>query len=112
MKIIEDYIDEKFQPLLNKSNVIKSFLSNNKKLIDSLYSEILKNIEIGNLKFLIELNETVDMNIVNVIINKMNNNGWKCEYGHGDYKTSPYITFTFIDLSNPNAQMVHDYYNK
>lgn len=112
MKIIENYIDEKFQPLLNKNNVIEKFLSKNKKLIDSLYSGIFKNIENGNLKFLIELNETVDMNIVNAIINKMNTNGWKCEYGHGDYKTSPYIKFTFIDLSNPDSQMIYDYYNK
>lgn len=112
MKIIENYIDEKFQPLSNKNNVIEKFLSKNKKLIDSLYSEIFKNIENGNLKFLIELNETVDMNIVNTIINKMNTNEWKCEYVRGDYKTSPYITFTFIDLSNPDSQMVYDYYNK
>lgn len=46
----------------------------------------------------------------------MNSHGWRCEYYSGccsgDYKPKPYIKFTFIDLEKPDAQTVHDYYNK
>ncbi|MCA9495825.1 MAG: hypothetical protein KC589_02695 [Nanoarchaeota archaeon] len=112
MKAIEDYINEKFEPILNKNNVVKMFLSKNKNIIDSLYSQIFKNIECGNLQFTIVMNATIDMNIVNIIISKMNNNGWVCKYNRGDYKTEPSIEFTFSELNIENAKMVHDYYNK
>lgn len=52
------------------------------------------------------------MDIINIIMGKMNNNGWRCIYNSGDYRTEPSIKFTFIEFSNPDAQMVHDYYNK
>lgn len=109
MKDIEDYIDKKFQFVLNKRIVIENFLARNKKLIDSLHSQILKNIENGNLQFTIDLNAMTDMNIVNIIINKMNNNGWRCIYNSGDYRTEPSIKFTFIELNTIDA---NDYYNK
>lgn len=109
MKDIENYIDTKFKPILNKTTVIENLLSKNKKIIDSLYNEIFKNIENGNLQLTIDLNAMTDMNIVNIIINKMNNNGWKCEYNHGDYRTEPSIKFTFTELNTIDA---NNYYNK
>ncbi len=116
MKTIEDYITEKIQLLLNKKYVNEQIFLKNKKIIDSLYNEILKNIESGNSQFIIDLDETTDINIINIIRSQMNSHGWRCEYYSGccsgDYKPKPYIKFTFIDLEKPDAQTVHDYYNK